>query len=74
VEGDAVQVTDPTVLGRLATAWVRKWDGRWQLTVGDGGFRGGDTNDLVSEVFSVVPTTIYSHAKGDPFDQTRHRF
>jgi hypothetical protein len=74
VEGDAVQVTDPTVLGRLATAWVRKWDGRWQLTVGDGGFRHDAGDDSVSEVFSVVPTTICSHAKGDPFGQTRHRF
>jgi nitroimidazol reductase NimA-like FMN-containing flavoprotein (pyridoxamine 5'-phosphate oxidase superfamily) len=74
VEGDAVQVTDPDVLGRLATAWARKWDGRWRLTVGDGGFHHGANSDILSEVFSVVPTTIYAHAKGDPFGQTRHRF
>jgi general stress protein 26 len=74
VEGDAVQVTDPAVLGRLAAAWARKWDGRWQLTVGGGGFLHSAEDDFVSEVFSVVPTTIYSHAKGDPFGQTRHRF
>jgi hypothetical protein len=73
-EGDAVQVTDPAVLGRLAAAWAPKWDGRWRLTVGDGGFRHGDSNDVSSEVFSVVPTTIYAHAKGDPFGQTTHRF
>jgi nitroimidazol reductase NimA-like FMN-containing flavoprotein (pyridoxamine 5'-phosphate oxidase superfamily) len=74
VEGDAVQVTDPAVLGRLATAWARKWDGRWRLTVGDGGFHHVGRKDVLSEVFSVVPTTVYSHAKGDPFGQTRHRF
>jgi len=60
VEGDAVQVTDSATLERLSTAWARKWDGRW--------------NDPLSEVFSVVPTTIYSYAKGDPFGQTTHRF
>jgi nitroimidazol reductase NimA-like FMN-containing flavoprotein (pyridoxamine 5'-phosphate oxidase superfamily) len=74
VEGDAVQVTDPAMLGRLAPAWARKWDGRWQLTVGDGGFHQVGRKDVLSEVFSVVPTTVYSHAKGDPFGQTRHRF
>jgi nitroimidazol reductase NimA-like FMN-containing flavoprotein (pyridoxamine 5'-phosphate oxidase superfamily) len=73
VEGDAVQVTDPTVLARLAPAWAHKWDGRWQLMAGDSGFQ-DDGSDFVSEVFSVVPTTIYAHAKGDPFGQTRHRF
>jgi hypothetical protein len=35
-------------------------DGRW--------------DDPLSEVFSVVPTTVYSYAKGDPFGQTTHRF
>jgi nitroimidazol reductase NimA-like FMN-containing flavoprotein (pyridoxamine 5'-phosphate oxidase superfamily) len=60
VEGDAVKVTDPAMLERLVTAWGRKWDGRW--------------DELASEVFSVVPTTVYSHAKGDPFGQTTHRF
>src|ERR1700694_3190007 len=35
VEGDAVQVTDDTMLERLAAAWTTKWDGRW---VRSGGF------------------------------------
>jgi general stress protein 26 len=74
VEGDAVQVTDRAVLERLATAWAPKWDGRWHLTAGDGGFHHGGSEDILSEVFSVVPTTVYAHAKGDPFGQTRHRF
>lgn len=67
VEGDAVRATDPAVLERLAAAWAGKWDGRWELTVGEGGFE-------ESEAFSVIPTTIYAYAKGDPFGQTRHRF
>jgi nitroimidazol reductase NimA-like FMN-containing flavoprotein (pyridoxamine 5'-phosphate oxidase superfamily) len=74
VEGKAVHVTDPDTLARLARAWARKWDGRWRLAVRDGGFRDSAHNDFPSEVFSVVPTKIYAHAKGDPFGQTTHRF
>jgi general stress protein 26 len=74
VEGDAVQVTDRATLELLATAWAPKWDGRWQLTAADGGFRHEGSEDHVSEVFSVVPSTVYAYAKGDPFGQTRHRF
>ena len=74
VEGDAVQVTDPAVLGRLTEAWAGKWDGRWRLAVRDGGFHNIDENNFASEVFAVAPTKIYAHAKGDPFGQTRYRF
>lgn len=73
VEGDAVATTDPAVLARLAEAWASKWDGRWRLAVRDGGFR-HIGEGVASEVFSVTPTKIYAHAKGDPFGQTRHRF
>jgi nitroimidazol reductase NimA-like FMN-containing flavoprotein (pyridoxamine 5'-phosphate oxidase superfamily) len=73
VEGDAVRTTDPTVLARLAEAWASKWDGRWRLAVRDGGFRHAGEG-IPSEVFSVTPTKIYAHVKGDPFGQTRHRF
>ena len=58
--GTGKLVTDPDMLGRLATAWAGRWDGRW--------------DEISSEAFSVVPTTIYSYAKDDPFDQTGHRF
>jgi nitroimidazol reductase NimA-like FMN-containing flavoprotein (pyridoxamine 5'-phosphate oxidase superfamily) len=71
VEGDAVQVTDEDVLRRLAEAWATKWDGRWQLGVRDGCFH---ANSSTSQVFSVTPTKIYAHAKGDPFGATTHRF
>ena len=73
VEGSAVPTTDPAQLERLAAAWASKWDGRWQLAVADGGFRNVDGN-IASLVFSVTPTTVYAHAKGDPFGQTTHRF
>jgi nitroimidazol reductase NimA-like FMN-containing flavoprotein (pyridoxamine 5'-phosphate oxidase superfamily) len=73
VEGAAARTTDPAVLARLAKAWASKWDGRWRLAIRDGGFRHIDEG-IPSEVFSVTPTKIYAHAKGDPFGQTRHRF
>jgi len=76
VEGDAVRVTDAAVLSRLTAAWATKWDGRWRLAVRDdaSGFRNVDESDFRSEVFSVTPTKVYAHAKGDPFGQTTHRF
>ncbi len=75
VEGDAMRVTDHALLSQLTAAWASKWDGRWRLAVrDDGGFRNVDESDFRSEVFSVTPTKIYAHAKGDPFGQTTHRF
>jgi general stress protein 26 len=73
VEGPAVHVTDKAVLERLAPLWLPKWDGRWTLTAREGGFY-NDSPDWPSEVFSVQPTKIYAHAKGDPFGATTHRF
>ena len=71
VEGEAVRVTDEDALKGLAEAWTTKWDGRWQFTVQDGAFRHFGSP---SHVYSVTPVTIFAHAKGDPFGQTRHRF
>ena len=73
VEGPAVQVTDKATLERLAPLWLNKWDGRWKLTAREGGFYNGGP-DWTSVVFSVRPTKIYAHAKGDPFGATTHRF
>ena len=72
VEGVAVRQTDPDVLERLADAWGRKWDGRWQYTVQDGGFRDTDGQNTAL-VFSVVPTKVFAFGKGT-FSQTRHKF
>jgi general stress protein 26 len=72
VEGDAVQITDDGALGRLAKAWGNKWDGRWQFEARNGQFqpKSGRGAPLV---FSVTPTRIFAHAKGN-FSQTRHQF
>jgi general stress protein 26 len=74
VEGAAAHVTDEKVLAAVAEAFAAKWDGRWQLTVRDGRFYHGSTDDYPSEVFGVEPARVFSHAKGDPFGATTHRF
>jgi hypothetical protein len=72
VEGEAVQVTDESMLQRLAGAWATKWDGRWHYEVHDGAFRHeGGTGAVL--VFSVKPAKVLAFAKGT-FGQTRHRF
>jgi len=73
VEGPAVRVTDDAVLERLAPLWLDKWDGRWRLEAREGGFFNDDA-EQPSLVFSVTPTKVYAHAKGDPFGATTHRF
>jgi nitroimidazol reductase NimA-like FMN-containing flavoprotein (pyridoxamine 5'-phosphate oxidase superfamily) len=73
VEGTAAHVTDMAVLARLAPLWAAKWDGRWQLEARDGGLH-NTAFDGQSELFSVTPTKIFAHRKGDPFGATTHRF
>jgi Pyridoxamine 5'-phosphate oxidase len=73
VEGEAVRVTDDVVLGRVAGAFSAKWDGRWQFTVRGGCFHDPDIGGEAM-VFSVSPTKVFAHAKGDPFGATTHRF
>jgi general stress protein 26 len=72
VEGVAIQVTEATMLERLAGVWATKWDGRWQWRVGDGCFHHRDIDEVVL-VFSVRPTKVLAFAKGD-FSHTSHRF
>ena len=73
VEGPAVQITEKATLERLAPLWKDKWDGRWTLSAREGGFY-QDLHDMGSVVFSVRPTKIYAHSKGDPFGATTHNF
>lgn len=73
VEGKAVQVTDDAVLGRVTGAFTAKWDGRWQFIARGGCFRGPDGSGEAM-VFSVTPSKVFAHAKGDPFGATTHRF
>ena len=72
VEGDAVVVTDHQLLQRLADAWTRKWDGRWDYRVGDGGFQHSDVGARVL-VFEVAPTSVLAFTKGN-FSHTKHMF
>ena len=71
VEGDAVQVSDDAVLGRLAEAWARKWDGRWRFEARDGAFQAGPGDAVL--VYGVRPIKILAFAKGN-FSHTRHQF
>jgi len=75
VEGDAVRVTDPELLRRLADAWTTKWDGRWHYGVGDGCFlhqhEAGDEGE--AQVYGVTPSKVLAFAKGS-FSHTRHKF
>jgi general stress protein 26 len=70
VEGEAIRVTDPEQLQRLAAAWAQKWDGRWRYSVSDDGFRHEAGTALV---FAVRPAKTLAFAKGG-FSHTRHRF
>jgi general stress protein 26 len=69
VEGDAVRVTDPATLERLAAAWATKWDGQWQFGVTDGGFSHEDGG--LALVFEVRPAKVLAFGKGT-FTHTRH--
>jgi nitroimidazol reductase NimA-like FMN-containing flavoprotein (pyridoxamine 5'-phosphate oxidase superfamily) len=70
VEGEAVRVTDPELLQRLAAAWAQKWDGRWRYSVDEDAFRHEVGTALV---FAVRPAKVLAFAKGS-FSHTRHRF
>ena len=72
VEGEAFPVTDQDALRRLAVAWTRKWDGRWQYDIGDGCFHHEGSGEPIL-VFSVRPAKVLAFAKGG-FSHTRHRF
>jgi general stress protein 26 len=72
VEGTAVSVADGQMLQRLADAWAKKWDGRWQYELGDGGFKHPQGGGRVL-VFEVEPTKVLAFGKGT-FSHTRHRF
>ncbi len=71
VEGPAVQVTDGTLLARLAVAWSAKWDGRWRYEVHDGLFHHPGGGDAL--VYAVHPDKVMTFGKGT-FTHTTHRF
>jgi general stress protein 26 len=71
VEGTAVPVTDDALLLRLAELYRSRWDGRWELDIGNGAVASGSP-DIQVVVFAVTPDKAYGHAKGDPFGQTNY--
>ena len=68
VEGDAVRVTDDSLLRRLAAAWTTKWDGRWQFEVRGACFHAEGGEALV---YAVQPSKVLAFAKGT-LRHTRH--
>jgi nitroimidazol reductase NimA-like FMN-containing flavoprotein (pyridoxamine 5'-phosphate oxidase superfamily) len=76
VEGTAVMVTDLEVLARLATAWARRWDGRFSMVVREGTLRHLADGELLPhriDAFRIAATRAYAHAKGT-FGHTRYVF
>ncbi len=74
VEGEAMRVTDPPTLERLAAAWAEKWDGRWTYAVVDDGFaHGGDEagDQGPVHVYAVRAAKTLAFGK-EPFSQTRY--
>jgi general stress protein 26 len=76
VEGEAVRVTSPEDLTRVAEVWTHKWDGRWQYAVGTDSFHHRDGERVLEGdiyVYRVTPEKVFAFAKA-PFSHTRHRF
>ena len=80
VEGQAVRVTDESLLRRLAAQWEVRLG--WPFDVVDGAFRerasaiaGEEFDDHgTAHVFEVAPTKVLAFGRGDAFSQTRFRF
>lgn len=72
VEGDAVRLTDNTLLARVAAAYLAKYGDDWRFEVRAGAFHhvGGPGPALV---FEIAPTTAFGFVKGR-YSQTRWRF
>lgn len=69
LEGDAVQVSDETLLQRVADSFVAKYN--WHFTVREGALYGEGGRALA---FQVAPTKGFGYGKGEPFSATRWRF
>lgn len=86
VEGEAIRVSDPDRLGRVAEALTAKYDDFFRLRVVDG--RVGWVEDAEAKIagrdvaeaqggpiaFEVRATKAFAFGKGETFRQTRWRF
>lgn len=70
IEGEAVAVTDHTMLQQLADAYESKYGSDWHFDVTDGGFVSEGGRALV---FEVAPKKGLGFGKGK-FSQTSWRF
>jgi pyridoxine/pyridoxamine 5'-phosphate oxidase len=70
IEGEAVSVTDPDRLMRLATAYTEKYDDFFGMRVADGRLRGSGT-DQGPLAFEVRPNKAFAFGKAPTFSQTR---
>ena len=69
VEGEAKQVSDESLLQRLAAQWQAKYN--WPFEVRDGAFYGDGGR---ADVYEVKPAKVLGFGKGETFSQTRWRF
>ena len=73
VEGQAVRVTDPSRLQRLADAYIPKYGDLFIHRVRDGTLRAeGAEGEVLA--FEVKATKAFAFGKGASFSQTRWRF
>jgi hypothetical protein len=70
IEGQAVPVTDPDRLSRLATAFAEKYDDFFGMRVVDGKLQGAGT-DRAPLAFEVRATKAFGFGKAPIFSQTR---
>ncbi len=72
IEGDAMRVSDDTVLQRVADLYEAKYGRDWHFDVYDGAFNGRGGN--IALVYQVTPTTAFGFGRGESSSQTRWRF
>jgi hypothetical protein len=73
IEGDAVAVSDPDRLGRMADAFTAKYDDFFGLRLRDGRLHSEGAPDEIL-AFQVRARKAFGFAKGESFSQTRWRF
>lgn len=73
IEGDAVPVTDPDQLGRVAEAFTVKYDDFFGMRLVDGHLGGAGT-DHEPLTLAVRATRAFGFGKGASFSQTRWAF
>jgi len=71
IEGVATRVSEPTLLHRVADAYVAKYGLEWQFTPRDGLFHheSGDP----AQVYAITPVTGFGFGRGE-FSQTKWQF